>query len=136
VAERVSTRERFDALIRPPATVRESHLGHMRLPREELEDAPTRESFQQRWTAFTRADDILASWNPGAFHLLDDVTPWGGDRVLLKSAYFNLGRQRGSLEHILANESAQVLGNSLRGRAGQRLAHAVAIADFLHAHAA
>lgn len=139
VAERVSTRERFEALIRPPAPLRETQLTHMALAQEGLRDAPPVDSFQRRWNDFVRPEDVLAPWNPGALRLLRqttrDVTPWEGRHALLKAAYFNLGRHRGSLEHVLAREAAQVLENSLRGRAGRRLAHAVAIADFLHARA-
>lgn len=134
-AQRPATGESFFGLVQRTG-LSSAHLTHLGHRRDEIEAAADESRLRERWTNFLRPDDELASWNGATPRLLDGAGLPHCGGVLLKSAYHNLRRSRGSLEAILAAEKLTTPareGHSTRAK--RRLERAVVLARFLHAHA-
>ena len=89
--------------------------------------------FRAAWRAFQRPGDTLAVYNQGTAQLLRDIradfTPW----LVLKSVELNLDRRNRALDELLAELQVVVGPAQHPGRAGQRLANALALARHLNA---
>lgn len=135
-AERPSTGERLHVVLEE-YTQYERHLPYMRLAPEDLAGAVSLSEFQAAWQSFRRPGDVVAAWNKSTLDLLRGELPGFGASLLLKGAYFNLRRSRGSLEEIVVIEkllSAEQLERSQAqsSRTEERLESALALTVFLH----
>lgn len=137
-AFRPATGESFRAILQMPG-VGERHVEHMQLSPEEVAVGMSRNQFSAAWKDFLRPGDILAAWNQGTLELLKEETLLAGierplKAILLKAAYHNLKRFRGSLEYILAREELSLPSAEATDRTAERLRNAVALAQMLHRH--
>jgi tRNA-uridine aminocarboxypropyltransferase len=132
-ALRPSTGERFFGLVRRSGLT-DAHLSHLGHAREEIDAGLSEEELRSRWSAFAGPGDTVACWSPSTAELLESI----GIRtrtVLLKSAYHNLRRSRGSLEAIVRSEGLGAMPPDPRCRALRRLNNAAALLELLEAHA-
>jgi len=137
VAERLGTGETFRRLITPAAPLVDEFLQHLRLNREDFADAVSLDEASRAWQAYLRPTDTLAVFNQGTIRLLRQMSDAVAEPacLLLKSVALDSQRRLGTLEEIVAAEQFPV-GPALHpGRAGERLANAVALTRFLHAQA-
>ncbi len=132
-AERLGTGERFACLISPPAPPQEAMLRHWKLSAEDFSDAVTLDEARTRWQAFQRADDVVAVYNNGTARLLEQITHRPPRCIVLKSIDFNPLRRYATLDELMAAEGLTVAPDQLPGRAGRRLANAVALIEHLRA---
>lgn len=135
-ALRPATGESFRAVLQMPG-VGARHVEHMRLEPHDVEQGMTRTQFASAWGTFVRRRDTLAAWNQSTLDLLhgemtEHQIPSPAGAILLKAAYHNLRRFRGSLEYILEREGLSLPSPFTPDRTGERLRNSVALAGFLH----
>lgn len=126
VALRVSTNERFEAVLTPLRPLAPSVPLHLDLPRERLLDAEARPTAFARWKAFVREGDLLVGWGRYCHDLLvhEGVPPAAFEDVRARLCQLNAGRP-GSVEACAAR-----LGQALpdgAGRAARRLEAVAAV---------
>jgi hypothetical protein len=131
-AQRLSSGEVFERVLRPSEPIEANRLHHMGLSAEEVDRGADLESFLREWGAFAHDDDVLVAWNPTTLAPFARLV--GGDirSVFLKSAYGNLRRRSGPLEDVVHNEGLPIEPTTCRGRAAERLSNAVALARYLN----
>jgi DTW domain-containing protein YfiP len=131
VAERPSTGERFEAVIRPVALAPTTTL-HIRLAQARLAAGMSREEFVAAWRAFVRDDDVLVGWGSYAPRVLTRagafVPPAHLDLRHVANVLAN--RRVGSLEAFHAT-LAQRRAATFEGRGGARLAMALDVLEAL-----
>jgi DTW domain-containing protein YfiP len=89
-------------------------------------------AFAERWAAFAGTDAVLVCWSPKAALLLRDATGRQTETICLRGAYGNLrGGVTGYLDEVTAREGCAVVPVAVSGRAGERLAYALALATLL-----
>lgn len=104
-------------------------LSHMELSADRFA-AANPALFRDKWRAFLRPDDILVAHNESTLRLLTSVGCAPERWVSLKSV--NLGVRAATLEDTLAAVSVTPAAVRCGGRAGKRLANAVALTKHLH----
>jgi hypothetical protein len=131
--------ERFiDVPFGPPS---EKHLGHMQLTRGHFDGAIPLEAFRMEWNAFLseQGDPIVAAWNQSTLDLLAGAAgamAQPASNASLKSAYRNVfGASTGCVEDVVASSELAVGPSRFAGRAGRRVAYAIAVARHLNARA-
>jgi hypothetical protein len=130
--------ESFERLVLPPSGAPSgAHLAHMQLTEADLGDAIDLSTFRHDWAEFLGncgRYPLVAAWNQSTLDLLLAEAGGAPSRVSLKSAYRNAhGGGTGSLEEVMAREGLSHEPPRFRGRAGVRLACAVAVARHLNA---
>ena len=123
VADRPSTGEKFEALLAPRRALAESTPHHIGIPRERIVAGEPLESVRERWNAFLRPDDLLATWGFFGLDLLRDAQLQERPVIDLRHSVCRLlGRRPGGIE-----AAAEVLGaggpkpSFAQGRAGLRI---------------
>ena len=134
VAARAHGSETFEALIRPARLFPSAHhLQHMGLSERELAAGETLADAHARFREFAGSAPI-AAWTQTT---LDWGAPMLAERVprfVLKTNYCNLRNQAaGFLEDVVAREALATITTTCRGRAGERLGNALAVARWLAA---
>ena len=71
LAVRLTTAERFEAVLRSRSSLAPTTPEHLELPRELIDDGESFASFGSRWRAFLRPDDVLASWRTTSVDALE-----------------------------------------------------------------
>lgn len=138
VAARIDGSETFEAVIRPTAAFpTDARLAHQRLTTDEMRAGEALAAAAARFARFAGAGAPIAAWTEAnldhAAPLLAAVHP----RAVLKAAYCNLVHRRaGPIDAVLAREGLAPVVNPCRGRAGDRLANALAVARWLRGRAA
>ncbi|MCP4190103.1 MAG: DTW domain-containing protein [Planctomycetaceae bacterium] len=130
VAQRLGSGECFETAIESDKTISNPFLTHLKLTAEHFKSSATREDFRKRWENFLQPDDTLAVYHQSTVQLLKNI---GGKVIrchVLKSVDFT--KHRGTLEEIIAAEGIEIGPVHHAGRAGERLAKAVAIVHHLH----
>jgi DTW domain-containing protein YfiP len=140
VAEALASGARFSCLSRPSTGMPElAHMGHMGLTQEDFAEAVTPAELCARWqTFFAQCGDkpMVAAWNQRTLELLARATGQTLTRVALKGAYRAVhGVDAKSLEEAAQQRGLVLQANGFLGRAGRRLAGAVAVSQMLHAQA-
>jgi DTW domain-containing protein len=132
VAERVSTGERFEALIAPRRQLSPSFELHARVAAERVLQGESFESFLSRWRAFCRDTDLLLGWG---FYAAERLLAEG---VTLPERADLRGLARRQLRQGTGEVAAcaEALGTTplapwALGRGGERLAGALAVARAL-----
>jgi len=78
-----------------------------------------------------RPSDVLVTWNHPTMRQLQAIAPFR-DAVAVKAAYANFTRSKpGQMEPILKRHSILPLAQRHSGRAGERVAWLVAIAEWM-----
>jgi len=133
VAQRLGTDERFASAIEPGSRLTDQFLGHLELSERDFADALSHEAFRAAWINFLHPADTLVVYHQSTVRLLSHVHGSMGKCVVLKSVRLNPGRTNGTLEERLASEGLVSGLAEHPGRAGQRLAKAIALVRHLNA---
>ncbi len=133
VAERLGTNERFACAIQTIAPVPAKALGHWELSDDHWRGALPLEAARANWGNFLRRDDIVAVYSHGTAQLLSQLEGHALPCVELKSIDFNPRQRYSTLDELIAVEGFNVGPAMIPGRAGQRLANAVALVKHLRA---
>ncbi len=132
VAERVTTGERFEALIAPRRALSPSFPDHARVPSEVVLAGETVEAFKERWLAFRRPNDVLAGWGHFAADRLVDEGVEVPERLELRELSRRQLRRKTGEVAACARELGVTLPEPwAQGRAGERLTAAVEVARAL-----
>ncbi len=126
VAERLGTGERFSCAIQPACPFPADFWQHLELTPNDFAQAVSAEEARHRWEAFCRNDDVVVAGEPGSGHLLQQLVERPTPCLVLKSVDVSL-----PLPDLAAAPLPYVA--PLPGRAGNRLAAAVALAGRLRA---
>lgn len=120
VAERLSTGERFEALLRPKTPLGPRVPFHLDVPAEVILAAPERASVLEQWSAFLRDGELLVGWGGFCRDLLDVERARRPEFINLRSVLAQVrGAKPGAVEVV-----AERLGHTLpsgQGRAARRL---------------
>jgi DTW domain-containing protein YfiP len=128
--------ERLLAL--PQGLPTSTHLSHMRLTPRDFDGAVDLETFRVEWQKFLAGsqEPLVTAWNQSTLDLLGASMPEGVARATLKSAYRNVfGGGCGCLEDVVREANLAVGPPRFKGRAGSRIASALAVARHLNARA-
>lgn len=133
VAARIDTGETFEAVIRPEREPpSDEHLFHMDITRAELDAGEPVDAARSRFEAFAPAGTPFASWTPTTLAWGKAMLPETFEHTLLKASYCNkVQRNSGLLEDVVEREGLTLPALPCRGRAGRRLANALAVARWL-----
>jgi len=136
VAERIATGERFEALVAPRRPLSPSFTPHTRVPAEAVLAGEPFHEFLQRWTAFVRPDDLLVGWGCYASERLVAEGVSLPERLDLRAlSRRQLRKRTGEVAACAAELGAVIDAPWARGRSGERLSAAVAVARALVAAA-
>ena len=128
VAERVHSGERFEALLAPRRPLSPSFEVHARVAKELVLTGESWASFRERWAAFVRPSDLLVGWG---FYASERLVAEGmslPERLDLRDlSRRQLRRRTGEVGACAAALGAAVPQPWAHGRAGERLAAAVAV---------
>lgn len=120
VACRLSTGERFEALMQPGGALSPSAAFHLEVPQEAIAGAEPRAAALARWRAFLREGDVLVGWGTFCKSLLAAEGLEHVQFVNLRGVLAaSLGRRPGSVEAYAAQVGTPSLAG--RGRAVRRL---------------
>jgi hypothetical protein len=128
-----ATFERF--LVPPFGLPSAVHLDHMRLGPEDFTTAVNLAQFRHDVGEFLdrQRGALMTAWNQSSLDLLAHALDQPPSRLSLKSAYRSArGAGSGSLDEVAVREGLDPAPLGFRGRAGIRLARAVAIARHLN----
>jgi DTW domain-containing protein len=127
-AERVSSGERFEALIAPRRELSPSFSLHTRIEPQHVLGGESFASFLERWRAFCRPDDLLLGWG---FYASERLAAEGVDlpeRMDLRMlARRQLRQKTGEVASCAAALGATLSEPWALGRTGERLAGALAV---------
>jgi DTW domain-containing protein YfiP len=134
VAQRLSDDNVFARAIEPEVEMTPSFLNHLELSKQHFENAISIEAFRDHWQCFVQADDILVVYNRGSICLLENVGADFVKSMTLKSINFDQQTTGQTLcEFVHSRKLPGPASNPGHGRAGKRLANAVALVDYLRA---
>lgn len=129
VAERLTTGETFTCAIRAQEPITQDFLKLMQLTSADFVDAVSLEDFATRWRSFASPADHIVAYNESTLRLLKSVEPDRRNSVSLKSV--NIKTSATTLDAMLQELNVAEPAVKLRGRAGRRMANAVAYANYL-----
>ncbi|MHB8901699.1 MAG: tRNA-uridine aminocarboxypropyltransferase [Thermoguttaceae bacterium] len=132
VAERLGTGEGFSSTIHSQRPLAPEFLAHLELSSEAFTRAVPIAQFRAAWQAFVRPGDTLAVYSRGTARLLEHAGADIADCLVLKSIQLTPGRPNGYLDQLLADHGIVSPVPRYPGRAGRRLANAVAMVRHLH----
>ncbi len=102
----------------------------MGLSEVDLSRGISRADLDQEWSDFLRDDDVVVAWTQSS--LAVRPLPDRHTTRVLKSAYCNARRgSRGTLEQMFDKENFEPVSLSMRGRAGDRVAAALRMYEWL-----
>ena len=129
-ARRTGTGDEFYRCIQPPCPLEPTILRHMELDDSAFQQALPLSDFRAAWSAFVEPDDVVFVYSKGTRQLLRAV---GIDCQceLLRSIDFPGSFRLGTLSELLTSLDVHPQPATMPGRAGRRLANAVALVDFV-----
>ena len=130
VAQRLGTGESFECAIKPRRQLDAKFLTHLELSAADFADALPPAEFRTAWQHFLRPTDTLAVFNDSTLRLLDTVDAVRSPSVTLKSV--NLRHNCSTLDELLVKLGLSPQDIPHHGRAGKRLAKAIAYTNYLH----
>ena len=128
VAERLGTGETFARTIQSEIPLNNKFLGHLELSAQDFSEALSLEEFRREWANFLTPTDTVAVYSQGTARLLAGAGADFAKCLILKSV--PLG-SCGTLEDVLAEAGLASPPPCQPGRAGKRLANAIALARHL-----
>lgn len=132
VAERLGTGDRFTSAIEPEVPLTDSFLNHLDLSRDHFTAAQNLTQVQQAWSEFKRPDDIVVVYNPSTANLFTYLDRSDTPCLVLKSVELKNAPRHQSLEEQLNAWNVPIPSVQHPGRAGRRLASAIAFTHHLH----
>jgi DTW domain-containing protein YfiP len=133
VAQRLGTGESFRCVVQPQTPLPRTFLAHLELVSDDFQNAMSIEEARLAWSGFLRPGDKLAVYNEGVARMLAQLGTESTPCLVLKSVDFNPENQYGALDDILKAEGIVITAAQHPGRAGQRLAHILALVHHLNA---
>lgn len=131
VAQRIGTGESFRVAIESPVELPDDFFDHIGLTRDQWRYAKSLSEFLSNWSDFIRPADTVVAYHPGTLKLLRNVGADVPNPVVLKSVKYDPMKQHASLESFLQGNQVEVPPIESPGRAGQRLANAIALTQYL-----
>jgi len=129
----------FERLVLPPSGLpTEAHLSHMQLSESDFDTAVDLATFCTDWKDYLSdaKGPLVTAWNQSTLDLLGAAMGSRASRSSLKSAYRNVfGGSSGCLEDVVERAGLAVGPSRFKGRAGSRVARAIAVARHLNARA-
>lgn len=132
VAQRLGTNECFVSAIESETPLSASFLRHLNLGARDLATPLSREAFCRAWASFLRPADDLVVYHQSTDRLLKQVCCDERKALVLKSVRLKSAAASGTLEDRLASAGVTSDPPQHPGRAGQRLARAVAWVRYLN----
>ena len=132
VAQRLGTGESFECAIEPMEPLRTSFLQYLQLHENDFQQALSVAAFRQAWRDFVKPTDTLCVYNESTGRLLDHVGASPAPSVTLKSVNVHPGSRK--LHNVISSLNLTPPTVPQKGRAGARLANAIAFARYLHQH--
>ncbi|MCP4858771.1 MAG: DTW domain-containing protein [Fuerstiella sp.] len=133
VAQRLGTGESFECAIEPESPLRSSFLQYLQLNEQDFQQAFSVEAFRQAWQDFVKPTDMLCVYNESTGRLLGRVGASPAPSITLKSVNVHAGSRK--LHNVIRSLNLTPPKVPQKGRAGARLANAIAFAMYLHRHA-
>jgi hypothetical protein len=133
IAERLGTGERCVLALKSDVRLTSSLLGHLELTESHFADAVSGEEFRAKWSSFLHPADTLVAYHQNTLRLLSQVRGVAPKSLVLKSISLHPARVGGTLEDRLESEGLVSGPPRHPGRAGKRLAQAVALVQHLNA---
>ena len=133
VAQRLGTGECFTCVLQPQQPLSDSHLELFELSTQDFSAASSPDDARQRWAEFQQPCDHYFVYNQGTADLLKELCPGAVNCQVLKAVNFHPHRHYHTLDELIAGEGLLAPAPLHRGRAGKRLANAVALVRYLHA---
>jgi DTW domain-containing protein YfiP len=133
VAQRLGSGETFSCTLIPPRPLDDVFLGHLALTRSDFDAALTLDEARRQWAMFRRPGDVVTVFHPGTAHLYSYIA---GDRdpcLVLKSVDLESYRDELTSEGSLLAQEFPAATPQNHGRAGKRLASAIAFVRHLNA---
>jgi DTW domain-containing protein YfiP len=130
-AQRMGSGERFACHIQPPFPLQDSVLRHLDLTANHFVEAIPLVDARAMWQEFWRPSDILALFSHGTARLFAQLGGQTAKCLVLKAVDFNPQRRYSTLDDLVAAERLTVAPAWAAGRAGKRLANAVALVERL-----
>lgn len=132
VAQRLGTGESFRAAIEPRVALPEDFLQHVGLPMETWQSALSMDDFVRTWKEFLQPTDTLVTYHASTSKLLKNVDALPPRSVYLKSVKFDPSGQHKTLDSFLKSNELKTMPPQHPGRAGERLANAIALVNYLY----
>jgi len=132
VAARVDNDETFEAIIKPTAPPTDEHLFHLGIGLDDLQNGDSLEAARRAFLKFLPVGAPIAAWTDTTYEWGEPMLPESFEPVLLKHNYCNARQRRsGYLEDVVQREGLTQPDLPCRGRAGDRLRNALAVARWL-----
>jgi hypothetical protein len=134
VAQRLEpngSNELFSEMILPSQPVSQTNLQHLKISNSDFDHAVSVNLFRERWSKFLRLDDLLIVPNKQTIKLLHQAGATIGKHECLKAINFDPQSASSGIGEFLSSMSWPVDPPRLKGRAGKRLANAVALSKYL-----
>lgn len=132
VAQRLGREEGFSTAIQSDAPLTPTFLEHLELSRTEFAAALSPEEFCAAWAAYLRPADTLVVYHPATLRLISRIGAQTGKTLDLKSVRLGPDSCRGTLEERIAAMGLVSAPVQHPGRAGRRLALAIALVRHLN----
>ena len=130
VAQRLGSGETFECPIQTYATDVPGFLQHLELGEADFATASTTSEFAEAWRRYLRPTDTIAVFNQGTLRLLSSVGAVCSPSVTLKCV--DIASDCRTLDKVLETLKLSPLEVPHKGRAGRRLANAMAYASHLN----
>lgn len=130
VAQRLGGKQNFECAIQPKRELSESFLQHLQLSGAAFKLAVGQDEFVERWRKFLRPGDTIVAFNQSTLRLVTNLNADFAPSVALKSVDLKLNNVR--LDDIVGELALKVEPVPQLGRAGKRLANAIAFTRYLH----
>ncbi len=131
IAQRLSG-ERFSAALDSEMEFSDDFLEYLDLPRETWEASVGVAEFEKRWKAFLRPDDTIVVYTKHTLDLLSSIQVHCDSSLAIRHVLANRYRESFTqIETLLATKEIVVPPSVFPGRAGRRLANAVAVVEWL-----
>jgi DTW domain-containing protein len=126
VAQRLGTGESFSCTLTPHRPLDDVFLGHLQLTWANFEAAMSLDEARLQWAQFQRPTDIVTVLHPGTARLFSYLARDRDPCLVLKSVDLELKSGQQALGGAFSSRRVPVASAHHPGRAGQRLADAIA----------
>jgi DTW domain-containing protein YfiP len=133
VAQRLGSGETFSCTLIPPRPLDDVFLGHLALTRSDFDAALTLDEARRQWAMFRRPSDVVTVFHPGTAHLFSYLAEGRDSCLVLKSVDLESYLDERRLEGSLLAQEFPIATPQNSGRAGKRLASAIAFVRHLNA---
>ena len=130
VAQRLGTGESFEMAINTGKPLEHDSLAHLELSEDDFDAGRTKSEFRDAWREFIDETDVVCTFNESTRKALIRAHADFCPSLSLKSV--NIDQPRGTLDEILSDLSLTPPPVQQKGRAGRRLANAIAYTRYLN----